>query len=100
MYKPLPDGVTIGPSQIQGLGLITTKKIKVSTLIGMIHIPNEKELHGYYRTPLGAFGNHSFSPNCYKLEMTDDYTVWIVSKRDIEEGEELTWVYTLYEITK
>jgi len=31
--------------------------------------------------------------------MTDDNTVWIVSKRDIEEGEELTWAYTLYEVT-
>jgi len=99
MYKPLPDGVTIGPSQIQGLGLFATKKIKAGTLIGKIFIPNEKELHGYFRTPLGAFGNHSFNPSCYKLEMTDDYTVWIISKRDIEEGEELTWIYTLYEIT-
>ena len=99
MYRPLPDGVTIGKSEIEGLGLIATKEIKAGTLIGMIHIPNEKELHGYFRTPLGAFGNHSFSPNCYKLEMTDDNTVWIVSKRDIEEGEELTWVYTLYEVT-
>ena len=99
MYKPLPEGDTIGKSEIQGLGLFATKKIKAATLIGMIHIPNEKELHGYFRTPLGAFGNHSFNPNCYKLEMTDDYTVWIVSKRDIEEGEELTWFYTLYEIS-
>ena len=98
MYRPLPDGVTIGESEIEGLGLIATKKIKAGTLIGMIHIPNEKELHGYFRTQLGAFGNHSFNHSCYKLEMTDDNTVWIVSKRDIEEGEELTWFYTLYEI--
>ena len=99
MYRPLPDGVTIGESEIEGLGLISKKKIKAGTLIGMIHIRNEKELHVYFRTPLGAFGNHSFNPSCYKLEMTDDNTVWIVSKKDIMPSEELTWFYTLYEIS-
>ena len=28
MYRPLPDGVTIGESEIEGLGLIATKEIK------------------------------------------------------------------------
>ena len=98
MYKPIPDNVTVGPSKIQGLGLIATKKIRAGTLIGKIHIPDNREPDGYIRTPLGGFGNHSYSPNCYKLEMTDDNTVWIVSKKNIEEGEELTWFYTLYEI--
>ena len=31
MYRPLPDGVTIGESEIEGLGLIATKKIKAGT---------------------------------------------------------------------
>ena len=90
MYRPLPDGVTIGESEIEGLGLIATKKIKAGTLIGMIHIPNEKELHGYFRTPLGAFGNHSFNPSCYKLEMTDDNGDLIVEpdKKPIVETPE------------
>ena len=98
MYKPLPEMVTIKESPIDGLGLFATEDISQNILIGKIHVPNEKEPNGYFRTPLGAFGNHSFNPSCYKLEMTDDNTVWIVSKRDIEEGEELTWFYTLYEI--
>ena len=98
MYKPLPDNVTVRPSEIEGLGLFATKEIKAGTLIGRIHIPDEKEPDGYIRTPLGGFGNHSSHPNCYKLEMTDDMTVWVVSKKDIMPGEELTWHYTLYEI--
>ena len=99
MYRPLPDGVTIGESEIEGLGLIATKKIKAGTLIGMIHIPNKRELHGYFRTPLGAFGNHSNTPNCFKL-MMDDGTWWIMSNRKIMVGEEVTWQYSLYKITE
>jgi SET domain-containing protein len=97
MYKPLPVGVTIRPSSIEGLGLFATEKFTAGTLIGRIHIPNENEPNGYYRTALGGFGNHSNNPNCYKLLMEDD-SYWIGANQDIEPDDELTWYYTLYEI--
>ena len=97
MYRPLPDSITIGESKIEGLGLIAKEEIKSNILIGKIHIPNEKEPNGYFRTPLGAFGNHSRKPNCFKLLM-DDGSWWIMSNQDIKIGDEITWKYTLYEV--
>ena len=95
MYKPLPDNVTVGPSKIQGLGLIATKKIQAGTLIGKIHIPDNREPDGYIRTPLGGFVNHSEKPNCklvdYKTEMH------LYTQEDIKAGEELTLKYKLYD---
>ena len=97
MYKPLPEMVTIKESSIDGLGLFATEDISENILIGKIHIPDEREPNGYFRTPLGAFGNHSNTPNCFKLLM-DDGTWWIMSNRKIMAGEEVTWQYSLYQI--
>ena len=97
-YRPLPDMVTIKDSGIHGLGLFATENISKNTLIGKIHIPNEREPDGYFRTPLGGFGNHSSNPNCFKLLM-DDETWWIMANQKIYAGDEITWSYTLYEIT-
>ncbi len=98
MYKPLPDGITIFESPIDGLGLLAIKDIPANTLIGKIHIPNEKEENGHFRTPLGGFGNHSDNPNCTKLLM-EDGSWWIVANQDIKGGDELTWAYSLYAIS-
>ena len=48
MYKPLPKVVTIKESSIEGLGLFAPEDIPVNTLIGRIHVPNEKEEDGYF----------------------------------------------------
>ena len=96
-WRPLPDFLTIGNSKIEGLGLFATEDIPANTIIGRIHVPNEKEENGYFRTPLGAFGNHSRKPNCFKLLM-DDGSWWIMSNQDIKIGDEITWQYTLYEV--
>ena len=97
MYKPLPDSVTIKESPIQGLGLFATERISEGTLIGITHHVNSNSQDGVIRTPLGGFGNHSDTPNCFKLLMED--TTWgIGAKENIEEGDELTWSYTLYSI--
>ena len=42
MYKPLPNGITIKESPIEGLGLFATEDIPANTVIGKIHVPNEK----------------------------------------------------------
>ena len=98
LYKPLPDSVTIKESPISGLGLFATERIPQGTLIGITHYVNEHSENGVIRTPLGGFGNHSDTPNCFKLLMED--TIWYIGANiDIMAGEELTWSYTLYEVT-
>ena len=97
MYKPLPDYITIKKSPIHGLGLYATERISKGTLIGIIHHPDSHAEDGYIRTPLGGLGNHSDTPNCFKLLM-EETTWWIGADKDIEEGEEITWTYTLYKI--
>ena len=97
-YRPLPDYLTVENSPIQGLGLFAKDTIGKNFLIGKIHIPDPDHEREYIRTPLGGFGNHSEEPNCNKVLM-EDGSWWIFSNRDIVEGEELTWSYTLYEIT-
>ena len=97
MYKPLPNSVTIKESSIQGLGLFATERIIKGTLIGITHHVNSNFENGVIRTPLGGFGNHSDTPNCFKLLM-EESTWWIGAKENIEEGDELTWSYTLYSI--
>lgn len=99
MYKPLPDGVTIRESDIEGLGLFAEKFIPKGTYLGIIHIPDNSGSGEYIRTPLGGFGNHSETPNCDK-STTDDYKGnWAIStNRDIQPDEEITWTYTFYEV--
>ena len=98
MYKPLPDGVTIKHSPIHGFGLYASKRINKGTLIGITHHVHSNAENGVIRTPLGGFGNHSDTPKCFKL-LIEDTTWWIGAKEDIEEDEEITWTYTLYNPT-
>ena len=97
MYKPLPEYVTIRKSPIAGLGLFATERIPEGTYIGVIHYTNDKHPDGITRSPLAGFGNHSDTPNCFKVRLENDNS-WIATIRDIEANEEITWSYTLYEI--
>jgi len=99
MYKPLPECITIKKSPIAGLGLFATCQILAETYIGIIHIVNTNYPEGITRTPLGGFGNHSDSPNCDKVLMSDGISWSITANQDIEPNEEITWKYTLYKIT-
>ena len=106
MYRPLPEGLMIKKSSIQGHGLITTKFIEKGTNLGVSHL----KINGMLvRTPLGGFVNHSDQPNCIKSkvlvtsldnpEIKFDYTKYsLVSLRPIKAWEELTCKYTFYDI--
>ena len=96
-YKPLPNYVTIRESPIAGLGLFAVKQILAGTYLGIIHVINENDPEGITRTPLGGFGNHSDTPNCFKITF-DQTKTWIGTIRNIEPNEEITWRYTLYKI--
>mgnify|MGYP003113792998 FL=1 len=98
MYRPLPDGLTIKESKLQGLGLFATKEFDADVVLGIVHIKNKNSPHGYIRTALGAFYNHDDNPNCknssgfwHQLPVK-----YLVTTRPIKAGEELTANYTLY----
>ena len=67
MYRPLPDGLTIKNSPIEGLGLFTTVNIKKNSFIGVTHIRDEQFDNKYIRTPLGGFYNHSNNPTVMRM---------------------------------
>tara|TARA_R110000765_G_scaffold30753_1_gene72428 strand:+ start:941 stop:1228 length:288 start_codon:yes stop_codon:yes gene_type:complete len=90
-YKPLPKSLTIKPSTIEGLGLFATKDIKADTMLGLSHMIVGDEI---FRTPVGAFVNHSEQSNCKR---TRENLKWFLqTTKDIKTNEELTLTYTLY----
>ena len=98
MYKPLPDGLTIKQSDVQGLGLFATKDFDPDVVLGIVHVLNKNFPHGSIRTALGAFYNHSDEPNCKNIagfwhQLPVKY---LVTTKVIKSGDELTAKYTLY----
>ena len=106
MYKPLPEELRLGFSDIHDIGLFAKENIPTGTTFGMTHI---RVADNIIRTPLGGFINHSENANCIKTELRmfneDDptkslsYKKWnLITIKDIKEGEELTLKYTFYKI--
>ena len=98
MYKPLPDGLTIKQSNVQGLGVFATRDFDADIILGIAHIDNKNFPHGFIRTALGAFYNHSDDPNCRNVKgFWHQLPVkYLMTTRSIKVGEELTAKYTLY----
>ena len=101
-YKPLPDGLIIQKSSIEGQGLFTTKFIDKNVKLGLSHIVVKDEL---IRTPLGGHINHSDKPNCIKVrgvlgrEDVEDYNKYFLyTERPVKAWEELTVKYIFYNI--
>jgi len=93
LYKPLPDCVTIKESNIHGLGLFATQDIASGTELGMSHFYWGDQLE---RSPLGAFYNHSDTPNCMKVRRDSRY--FLETIEEVKEGDELTVEYTFYKV--
>ena len=66
-FEPLPSSLTIRESSIHGLGLFACTKITSKTELGITHVKDKRFSHGYIRTPLGGFYNHSDSPTIQRL---------------------------------
>lgn len=98
MYLPLPKELTVTSSPIHGLGLFCTRSVAKGHEFGVTHVRNSNFTHGWIRTPLGGFYNHSDVPNCEK-KLTQQGNVYVlVASRDIAAGEEITAQYTLYSV--
>ena len=100
MYKPLPDNLTIGASNIHDHGIFAKEDIPEQNNLGATHLELGRLI---LRTPLGGFINHSDKPNCLRSQVRikphyDKWTITVVE--DIEEGEELTLKYTMYDPQK
>ena len=67
MYRPLPKGLTIKNSPIEGLGLYAKEDIKNNVFLGVTHIRDEQFENKYIRTPLGGFYNHSNDPTVMRM---------------------------------
>ena len=100
-YNPLPEYLSIGPSDIHEAGILAKEDIPAEVVIGISHVYDTNFQHNYIRTPLGGFINHSDTPNCHKVQSHEDSTLTyyiLQTIKDIKKGEELTVTYTIYNV--
>ena len=91
-YKPLPEGLTIMDSKIEGLGLTAERDFSAGEVFGETHVFSVSTTRReWVRTPLGGFINHSENPNCYISTDTEERILHSI--RPIKAGEELTVYY-------
>jgi SET domain-containing protein len=69
--------------------------------LGIAHIIDKSFPHEHIRTALGAFYNHSETPNCIVLNgfWHQINVKYLVTHADIKSGDELTATYTLYDVS-
>ena len=93
-FKPIPDYLTIKKSDIHGLGLFANEEIKKGVELGISHVKDHRFLHGYIRTSLGGFFNHSTTPNCEAIYENDFIKIRTLSI--VNFGDEITVDYALH----
>jgi len=108
--------LVIRKSAIHSFGCYTTKRIRKGTLIVEYvgeRLGREEANELYEDSPntylfgldggrqiidghgVAAFVNHSCKPNCETDQIGGK--MWVIARRDIEPGEELTYDYNLYD---
>ena len=97
-FEPLPSSLTIRESSIHGLGLFACTKITSKTELGITHVKDKRFSHGYIRTPLGGFFNHSVTPNCEAVY--DGHFIKLLTIKNINLGDEITVDYTKHDWIK
>jgi len=97
-YIPLPSSLNIKDSPIHGQGLFAKTDINSDTELGESHVFLMQDWDGeefkrkeWLRTALGAFINHSNTPNC-SVEIR--YNVGaLITLQEIQAGDEITVTY-------
>ena len=97
-FEPLSSSLTITNSPIHGLGLFAITEILSQTELGISHVKDDRFSHGYIRTPLGGFFNHSKKPNCEAIY--DGDFIKIITLKNINCGDEITVDYTKHDWIK
>ena len=97
-FEPLASCLTIKSSTIHGLGLFATTEISSQTELGISHVKDNRFSHGYIRTPLGGFFNHSKKPNCEAVY--DGDFIKFITLTNINLGDEITVDYTKHDWIK
>jgi len=97
-FEPLPSSLTIRSSSIHGLGLFAIDQIPAKIELGISHVKDDRFSHGYIRTPLGGFFNHSKKPNC-EAAYDGDF-IKIITLTNINLGDEITVDYTKHDWIK
>ena len=97
-FEPLSSSLTIKRSHIHGLGLFATCEIPKHNELGISHVKDDRFSHGYIRTPLGGFFNHSKQPNCEAIY--DGDLIKIKTLININLGDEITVDYTKHDWIK
>tara|TARA_B100000902_G_scaffold379405_1_gene413673 strand:+ start:53 stop:367 length:315 start_codon:yes stop_codon:yes gene_type:complete len=96
-YRPLPEYLSIGPSDIHGAGIFAKEDIPAGIEIGITHVYDPDFEDDHIRTPLGGFINHSDRPNCEIKGDETDITRKLFTLHKIEQGKELTAKYNWYD---
>jgi hypothetical protein len=110
---PVPDHLRTGPSPIHGLGGFAKHDLaqgtRVVEYVGqkiskaeslrrceqgnwfIFSLDDQFDLDGGFEGNPARFLNHSCAPNCEAV--CSDGRIWIVARRDIQAGEEITFNY-------
>jgi len=107
-YRSLPDFLTIKSNRTLSkktgrgeLGLYTTEVIYQDEYLGITHHNVDSGDEDMIRTPLGGFINHSETPNCMLVRVSEhDDSYQLVTINEIYPDSELTLKYSHYDPTK
>lgn len=81
---------TVGPSQIQGRGIIVTQPLPRGTNLGLAHFWNGQS---WSTTALGEYHNHATNPSARNVRV--GWHRYLVTTRDLRPGDEITVDYRL-----
>lgn len=88
--------IPAGTEFMEYVGQRITKAVSLERcLAGNVYVftlDDQWDLDGSIDENLARFANHSCTPNCESI-MDEDDRIWIVSLRDIQPGEEITYNY-------
>lgn len=87
-YRPLPKGLAIQKSNIDGQGLFTNINLEEGIILCVSHLLID-DLD--FRTPIGAFLNHSDDENCKLIK--EENKIYLVTAKNIKSDSELTVKY-------